>query len=471
MNRSLRCLPVLAALALVLAPPSPTPASGQGIEGEIIIDLPCQNRDVFSIASLGLAGSATLTVYNPNGSVRKTIRGLDFGVDGATHADLSLPNGFTGSCVVRAGTPIVASVVQFGPNGTKTPVGLPASTTRGSDFLMHVLANEDRTITSEALFINPTNGPLGVDSFCNDAANDSASVSHWDMQAFGNLLMDPFLDADPSLANVDLTLACQQVLQSSVPDDKYQRPGGFTVINFPGTGDRIVAPGVRLADQLGHTQYIPLIHAAPDGSSRTSVTFKNVGPGNARGRLTGYSRRGKRVGKAIVHVAEGTSTTIDSITDELKTVDVTGLKIEFAPPVSTNGAILFVGSVDLPFVGTGAHIPTYTSETAFAERAGIPGITFESGDEVLVGIANAGRKKTRVRVRIIGADGITHLNRKIKVPKNGSGSLEVPAFLAGLRLHVIIDVLKRGPIMPYVEEVRASGEINFYPAQPFTPAQ
>ncbi|NKB88511.1 MAG: hypothetical protein GKS06_09845 [Acidobacteria bacterium] len=480
MTASPRRLPLWLALTLAFLSIVPARSGAQDgtlavRDGEQFLTLPCMNRSTISIVNVAPGAQVDIDVYNDRGKVKRRHRNIDFGVDGVADVDLSLPEGFIGSCVVTSDTPIATSVVRTNPGGSKTPIGLPPGPKGGSNYLGSLPFNEARTVTSSALLWNPTPTPRAVDNFCNDADNNSISVTHWDHAPYANTLMDP--SQSGPLPFLDLDAGCQQVFTPGGAPDDPQASSAYRVTDYANTGDRLVTPGGLLTALLGRTQIAPFVYASEDGTATTSLKIYNIGPGTAKVRLTAYKPSGKRAGKKrTVKVPESKSVVIDDANDFFSAEEIIIVTGTSAKPRTVVESIVSIDTIAAPQGRSsgepqfGTALPTYTADMAFADRAAIPALSFATGDEARIGVVNAGRKKTRARVQVIDSTGTTHLNRVVTIKKHGSALIDLPPALAGLALHVLMDVLRGGPALAYAEEKRADGEINLYAAQRYSDA-
>jgi len=500
MTQSMRRLAVVSCLALAslvaMAPVRSGPTRVSLRDG-MTITLPCGfmpaaqvDSTSVSIASIdaqpGTTVEGTLTVRRGNGNV-VDVHDWTLPAGGSTFLEPKLPPGFFGVCVIDSDQPVVAVVnlinpgTTLVPGGSTTPVFLAPTTTLGSDSLLNVLYNKSGTVTTKAFLMNPTDRAVGISKFCNDAANNPVGDPHWDLAAGESTLSNDLMGD----GNTPGDLSCCDAYNYVGGLPPGQPASGFGLTTFAASGDRLVDPGALVADLRGRDQFIPLVHGTPDGSSSTSLKLQNIGAGTASVKLIAYDRTGKRVGKKTrVRVPEGNSVRVDSVYAKLDIPVLAFFPVRVRISLPPNNLMVFVTAVLSEDAGSAPRertepsasmfatvVPAYTEATAIQRLGVIVGFGFEAGDSLRFGAVNAGKKAARILVRVLDENGEVQLSKRLKLRKHGGGEIEFPESLAGRTLHVEVEVDRKGPIMAFVEEHRASGEINFYPAQPLATLQ
>lgn len=445
---------ILAAICLVMVAASggSAPASEDDDIPHIVV---CDDHDSLHLLGWHHATDRFFPVdfVKPNGTVAATTNVELSGTRGASLSVGDFVSPFDGSCVVPYG--VTALVQGRNADGTATPIYGPLSSSGGSDLLPAIWRDKSKGVTSKILLLNPNDFALSLATYCNSAANEPVGGE----QNF-NI---------PSHGRASFT---SRGSDNQTCDIVNNSPGGGRVVvgvrtDFKGSGDYIYTPGVLTADFGAGKALVPLVHGGPDASNSPSIQVyaQNLGLAT-EARYTMRDGRGKTRAAGTIELPERSADgfVVDSFFD------------------------IFVGETDQPTAwqarlegdladaqraagdAFATAIPGYTTANATSDTAVVLGFDYPVGATLTYRAVNAGKKTAKIRVTIGRLDGTVVSTKqyelvKRKLKKYATAEIAIPAAEQGNDLYVRTEVLKKGPVVTYVEVLHSNGRVTYFPGQ------
>lgn len=434
-------------------------ASGGAAPAASVDDIPqiiaCEEHDALFMLGWVHAQDRFFQVelVRPNGKVAAAQEVELSGTRGASFRVGDVVPGFKGSCVIPSGA--TALVQGRNADGTGTPIYGPLSSSGGSDLLPGIRRDKKDGVTSEMLLLNPNQFPLNLAVYCNSETNEEVGgEKRFNIPAHGR---KGFASRGPDNQN------CVVVNNSGA---------GRVVVgvrtDFEGSGDYKYTPGVLTEDFDGRDVLMPLLPSVPGGSYSTRVHLQNLGPATE----ASYRVRNNR-GKSGVPLTVAMLERAGDIFPLPEPQDAPStLHVHFGGPgaafASVDGSTTFRRTAGDQF---STSIPGYTTANSSSETAVVLGFDYPAGATLTYRAMNPGKKKTTIRVTIGRLDGtvvsakISQLKKKHKLKKYATLEIPIPASEQGNDLYVRTEVLKKGPVVTYVEVLHSNGRLTYFPGQ------
>ena len=392
-----------------------------------------------------------LAFHNRDGTLAGSTNVLASGTQGARVSVGDHVTPFDGSCVVPSG--VVASVLRDNGNGTRTPFYGPLSSNHGSDLVFGVPQDVANGVTSEILLANPNGFPVDLTLYCNDAANGTVGERSFTVAP---LARESFVSTGPDNQTCDL-----------VNNTANARVFAGVLTDLEESGDYVYTPGVLTADFDGRDVLVPLL------GGPQALVFQNLWFAQTA-HVVIRNGNGKVVGRGDIEIGERQLAVIEDVGMELGLTALERAAANWAL-VSAQGAL---GVHSPRYISTSlgqtraadsdqfaTSVPGYTSANATSDSAVVLGFDYPEGATLTYRVINAGKKKAKIQVTIGRLDGTIVSSKKYKLKRNAATEVSIPAAEQGNDLYVRTEVLKKGPVVTYLEQLLSGGKVNYFPGQ------